>query len=282
MLVIDNLVTGVREFVNTKATFNEMDIRNPKLSDVLCEHKIEYMFHEAALTMVPMSMECPQYDCDVNLMGLINVLNACRPCKVKKILMPSSAAVYGDNTHLPLTEDQIGVPSSFYGLTKLTAEGYLRIYEAAFGLRYICYRYSNVYGPRQGDGGEGGVISIFGRLASKGKNFTIFGDGEQTRDFVYVHDVVEANIQGMLHEDVTGIFNVSTNTGVTVNALLEHFRRLSGKDISVTYEPERVGDIRHSCLCNEKAEKLLKFKATMELSKGLGLTYDYFQAVKKD
>ena len=139
-----------------------------------------------------------RYDCDVNLLGLINVLDACRKVKVEQFLMPSSAAVYGDLSSITIDRRTVVVchhPSM--GLTKLTAEGYLRIYREAFGLNTVCFRYANVYGPRQGDGGEGGVISIFNRLIVEGKPLTVYGDGEQTRDFIYVADVVEANIKAM-------------------------------------------------------------------------------------
>ena len=191
VLVIDDLSTGMRSFVHEDARFIEMDVRDPKLLSVFEEFKPSIVFHEAAQTMVQSSMENPSYDCDVNLIGLINVLDACRKVNVEQFLMPSSAAVYGDLAVLPLTEDLSGMPSSFYGLTKLTAEGYLRIYHEAFGLNTVCFRYANVYGPRQGDGGEGGVISIFNRLIVKGQALTVFGDGEQTRDFIYVDDVVD-------------------------------------------------------------------------------------------
>ena len=184
VLVIDNLSTGMRSFVHEAAQFIEMDVRDPKLVSIFEEFKPSIVFHEAAQTMVQSSMENPSYDCDVNLLGLINVLDACRQVKVEQFLMPSSAAVYGDLAVLPLTEELSGMPSSFYGLTKLTAEGYLRIYREAFGLNTVCFRYANVYGPRQGDGGEGGVISVFNRLIVEGQPLTVYGDGEQTRDFI--------------------------------------------------------------------------------------------------
>ena len=184
VLVIDDLSTGMRSFVHEDARFIEMDVRDPKLLSVFEEFKPSIVFHEAAQTMVQSSMENPSYDCDVNLIGLINVLDACRKVKVEQFLMPSSAAVYGDLAVLPLTEDLSGMPSSFYGLTKLTAEGYLRIYHEAFGLNTVCFRYANVYGPRQGDGGEGGVISNFNRLSLNRQAITVFRDGQQTRDCI--------------------------------------------------------------------------------------------------
>ena len=277
VLVIDNLSTGVQEFVNSEAIFVEMDVRDSNMDSIFAEFKPRVVFHEAAQTMVPASMVNPKMDCDVNLLGLVNILEASRKHKVEHFLMPSSAAVYGDLDTLPLTEDMIGKPTSFYGLTKLTSEGYLRIYEQAFGLKTVCFRYSNVYGPRQGDGGEGGVISIFTRLINEGQGLTIFGDGEQTRDFIYVDDVVEANIKAMNHPELTGVYNISTNTSTSVNKLVSYFKSISNKDLPVYYEAERTGDIRHSRLCNQKAKVDFDFLATVDLERGLRDTISYFK-----
>lgn len=277
--VIDNLYTGNKEFVHSKAQFIELDIRDPKLYSVLEEFRPDYIFHEAAQTEVSTSMSDPMLDCDINLMGLINLLNAAVKLDVKKFLMPSSAAVYGNLDTLPLNEEMIGNPSSFYGLTKLTTEHYLRIYHEAFGLPYICYRYSNVFGPRQGNGGEGGVISIFAKAIVQGSPIIIYGDGKQTRDFIYVDDVVEANILGMQHQ-VTGIYNVSTGISSSVNLLVDEFRNISGKDIEVVYDKPRLGDIRDSVLATDKSEKELSFTAKYNLHDGLIKTYEYFKTVE--
>ena len=277
--VIDNLYTGNKEFVHSKAQFIELDIRDPKLYSVLEEFRPDYIFHEAAQTEVSTSMSDPMLDCDINLMGLINLLNAAVKLDVKKFLMPSSAAVYGNLDTLPLNEEMIGNPSSFYGLTKLTTEHYLRIYHEAFGLPYLCYRYSNVFGPRQGNGGEGGVISIFAKAIVQGSPIIIYGDGKQTRDFIYVDDVVEANILGMQHQ-VTGIYNVSTGIASSVNLLVDEFRNISGKDIEVVYDKPRLGDIRDSVLATDKSEKELLFTAKYNLHDGLIKTYEYFKTVE--
>lgn len=277
--VIDNLYTGNKEFVHSKAQFIQLDIRDPKLYSVLEEFRPDYIFHEAAQTEVSTSMSDPMLDCDINLMGLINLLNAAVKLDVKKFLMPSSAAVYGNLDTLPLNEEMIGNPSSFYGLTKLTTEHYLRIYHEAFGLPYLCYRYSNVFGPRQGNGGEGGVISIFAKAIVQGSPIIIYGDGKQTRDFIYVDDVVEANILGMQHQ-VTGIYNVSTGISSSVNLLVDEFRNISGKDIEVVYDKPRLGDIRDSVLATDKSEKELLFTAKYNLHDGLIKTYEYFKTVE--
>lgn len=277
--VIDNLYTGNKEFVHSKAQFIELDIRDPKLYSVLEEFRPDYIFHEAAQTEVSTSMSDPMLDCDINLMGLINLLNAAVKLDVKKFLMPSSAAVYGNLDTLPLNEEMIGNPSSFYGLTKLTTEQYLRINHEAFGLPYLCYRYSNVFGPRQGNGGEGGVISIFAKAIVQDSPIIIYGDGKQTRDFIYVDDVVEANILGMQHQ-VTGIYNVSTGISSSVNLLVDEFRNISGKDIEVVYDKPRLGDIRDSVLATDKSEKELLFTAKYNLHDGLIKTYEYFKTVE--
>lgn len=277
--VIDNLYTGNKEFVHSKAQFVELDIRDSKLYSVLEEFRPDYIFHEAAQTEVSTSMTDPMLDCDINLMGLINLLNAAVKLDIKKFLMPSSAAVYGNLDTLPLNENMIGNPSSFYGLTKLTTEHYLRIYHEAFGLPYVCYRYSNVFGPRQGNGGEGGVISIFAKAIVQDSPIIIYGDGKQTRDFIYVDDVVEANILGMQHQ-VIGIYNVSTGISSSVNLLVDEFRNISGKDIEVVYDKPRLGDIRDSVLATDKSEKGLLFTAKYNLHDGLIKTYEYFKTVE--
>lgn len=277
--VIDNLYTGNKDFVHSKAQFVELDIRDSSVCSVLEEFRPDYIFHEAAQTEVSTSMSDPMLDCDINLMGLINLLNAAVKLDVKKFLMPSSAAVYGNLDTLPLNEEMIGNPSSFYGLTKLTTEHYLRIYYEAFGLPYICYRYSNVFGPRQGNGGEGGVISIFAKAIVQGSPIIIYGDGKQTRDFIYVDDVVEANILGIQHQ-VTGIYNVSTGISSSVNLLVDEFRNISGKDIEVVYDKPRLGDIRDSVLATDKSEKELFFTVKYNLHDGLIKTYEYFKTVE--
>ena len=273
--VIDNLYTGNKDFVNPKAEFVELDIRSSELYSTLESFQPDYIFHQAAQTEVTTSMNNPMLDCDINLMGLINLLNVSVKLDIKKFLMPSSAAVYGNLTTLPLNETMTGNPSSFYGLTKLTAEHYLRIYHESYGLQYICYRYSNVFGPRQGNGGEGGVISIFSKAISQDDSIVIYGDGEQTRDFIYVDDVVEANILGM-QSQFKGIYNVSTSIPSSIHLLVDEFRSISHKDIDIVYEKPRLGDIRDSVLATEKSERDLLFRAKYNLHDGLVKTYTYF------
>ena len=162
VIIIDNLSTGSRKNLNPKAVFYEEDIRHAEALDrIFAKENIQIVFHEAAQTLVPYSMEHPKEDAELNIMGLINVLDMCRKYHAEKIIFSSSAAVYGDNLHVPLKEDQPLMPTSFYGLTKVTAEKYIQMYHDVFGLSYAILRYSNVYGERQGSHGEGGVFMSF-------------------------------------------------------------------------------------------------------------------------
>lgn len=275
VVVIDNLSTGIREHVHPKARFIEMDIRDEALLTLFQEEAFDYVFHEAAQTMVDASVKDPMYDADVNILGLLSVLEACKASGVKKILVPSSAAVYGNLETLPLVEENKGEPSSFYGLTKLAGEAYLTLYKGLFGLNYVCYRYANVYGPRQGNGGEGGVVSIFAKKLAQGDDITIFGSGKQTRDFIYVDDVVEANLCG-LQEEVTGVFNVSTEQATSIETLARLLCEASKRPVSIYYGAVREGDIMHSLLSTQKAKKELHWEAKTPLKEGLQKTYAYF------
>ena len=275
--VVDNLSTGMREYVNPQAVFKEVDILQPDaLESVFAEGQFDVVFHEAAQTMVPYSMAHPREDGMLNIMGLLNVLELCRRYKVKKIIFSSSAAVYGENENVPLSENTPLRPTSFYGLTKVTAERYIQMYHDVFGLDYCILRYSNVYGERQGAHGEGGVVYVFADLLSRGKELTIFGDGNQSRDFIYVKDVVQANIAAMAEGVQPGIYNISTNIETTVNALKEILFYFSQSAVPVIYEEARSGDIYRSALDNAKAKAMLQWRPATKLLEGFQKTYIYF------
>ena len=199
--IIDDLSSGTKDFLPKEAEFLKMDIRDEKLTDIFKERHFDIIYHEAAQTMVPASIDNPYLDADINISGMLRVLEAARKTDVQKIIFSSSAAVYGDNPALPLTENLIPAPSSFYGLTKWMTEKYLALYHKIYELSYTVLRYSNVYGPRQGADGEGGVIYIFAKSLAENKPITIFGDGRQTRDFISVHDVVSANLAALHQAD---------------------------------------------------------------------------------
>ncbi len=277
VIVVDNLSTGSRKNLNSKAVFYEWDIMDQeKLAQVFDHEHIDIVFHEAAQTMVPFSMTHPREDADLNILGLLNVLENCRRCQVKKVMFSSSAAVYGDNLHVPLREDEPVAPTSFYGLTKVIAERYLQMYHDVFGLEYAVLRYSNVYGERQGSHGEGGVVYVFSQAIAQGKGLTIFGDGNQSRDFVYVKDIARANIAAMDPAVPSGIYNISTAIETTVNALKEILQYFSGQAVDVTYEGARSGDIYRSALDRTKARDVLKWRPVTKLLPGLQSTFSYF------
>ncbi|WP_378956322.1 NAD-dependent epimerase/dehydratase family protein [Pelosinus sp. sgz500959] len=273
VVIVDNLSTGLMENIHKEANFIKMDIRSPELLELFLEEKFDYVIHLAAQTMVHKSLELPGYDCDVNVLGTVNLLEACRKTTVKRIVFSSTAAVYGDVTMLPVLETSPTVPTSFYGLSKLTCEKYLALYKKVYGLDYVVLRYANVYGERQGDGGEGGVISIFTRKIHQGEPVTIFGDGSQTRDFIYVGDIATANYQSLLTVHSGDIYNVSTQTEIDVNTLIDSMGKVSSKAVTKIYSQPRDGDIYKSSLSNAAAKQQLNWQPSMPLLDGLARTY---------
>ena len=277
VIIVDNLSTGSRKNLNPKAVFYEEDIRHTDALDrIFADEQVQIVFHEAAQTLVPYSMEHPKEDAELNIMGLINVLDMCRKYHVEKIIFSSSAAVYGDNLNVLLKEDQPLMPTSFYGLTKVTAEKYIQLYHDVFGLSYAILRYSNVYGERQGSHGEGGVGYVFSKALAKGTDLTSLGDGEQSRDFIYVKDVARANIKAMDAAVPSGIYNVSTAIETTINALKEILLYFSRVPVQVSYADARGGDIYRSALDNTAAKQVLQWKPATKLLQGLQTTYSYF------
>ena len=273
VVVIDNLSTGLRGNIPSNIKFIEMDVCSSELINIFEAEKFDGVLHLAAQTMVPVSLKKPDYDCQVNVLGTINVLEACRHTGVKRVVFSSTAATYGDVDGLPVVESAQTSPTSFYGLSKLTVEKYLALYQQIYGLDYVALRYANVYGERQGDGGEGGVVSIFTRLISEGKSLTIFGDGGQTRDFIYAGDVANANYQALLTPHVNAVYNVSTQVETSVNELVAIFEKVSSKTVKKVCVPIRGGDIYRSMLSNDKATQKLSWKPMMDLAEGLRRTY---------
>jgi len=280
VVVLDNLSTGVRENIPSGVNFIEMDICSDELLNIFKVENFDGVFHLAGQTMVPVSLEKPDYDCQVNVLGTVNVLEACRKTGVKRVVFSSTAAVYGDVEGIPILESAQTGPTSFYGLSKLTVEQYLHLYQQVFGLDYVALRYANVYGERQGDGGEGGVVSIFTRLLSQGSSLTIFGDGGQTRDFIYAGDVASANYQALFTPHVNTVYNVSTQTETSVNELIAILAKVSGTSIEKICAPVREGDIYRSMLSNEKTTQQLGWQPLMGLAEGLERTYKHIIAMR--
>lgn len=277
VVIIDDLSTGIRDHVPANVKFIKMDICSEELLDVFVKERFDAVIHLAAQTMVPVSLNKPDYDCQVNLLGTVNVLEACRKTGVKRVVFSSTAAVYGDVDNVPIVESAATRPTSFYGLSKLSVEKYLQMYQQIFGLEYIVLRYANVYGERQGDGGEGGVISIFTRKIGQNEVLTVYGNGDQSRDFIYAGDVAAANYQALMTSYVNCIYNISTQTEVSVNQLIKILEQIAGREVQKQYCPVRDGDIYRSSLSNQAAQEKLGWQCEMLLADGLAKTYRYIR-----
>ena len=280
VVVYDNLSSGRREHVPKAIRLVEGDVRDAEgLANLFASEAFDSVVHLAAQTMVPYSLSHPEEDCQINLLGLINILECCRKYAVKHIVFSSSAAVYGDNLNIPLHEEEKPMPTSAYGITKMASEHYLRMYHDLYGLNTTVLRFANVYGERQGAGGEGGVVSIFCKLLAAGQGVTVFGNGEQTRDFVYAGDIAEALWRGSQLEG-HHVINISTQKETSVNQLLAAFKQAVGREFPVQYAPIREGDIFRSVLANGRCVELLGFCPVMNLQEGVARTYaDYLQKI---
>lgn len=278
VVVFDNLSSGSKEHVPAGMELVEGDIRDEAAVDALfADHHFDAVIHLAAQTMVPFSVDHPAEDCQVNLEGVLHVLEACRNHGTGHILFSSSAAVYGDNLNIPLKETERLVPTSPYGITKMTTEHYLRVYHELYGMDATVFRFANVYGERQGEKGEGGVVSIFCKLLSQHQGITVFGDGHQTRDFVYAGDIAQAIIRALPLKGYHTM-NVSTGQETSINDLIHSFEKAVGYTVPVQYTAPRTGDILRSVLSNEALKANLDFVPEMDLEEGIRRTYDWYRS----
>lgn len=278
VVVFDNLSSGSKEHVPAGMELVEGDVCDEAAVDALfADHHFDAVIHLAAQTMVPTSVEQPVLDCRINLEGVLHVLEACRIHGTRHILFSSSAAVYGDNLHIPLKETERLVPTSPYGITKMTTEHYLRVYHELYGMDATVFRFANVYGERQGEKGEGGVVSIFCKLLSQRQGITVFGDGNQTRDFVYAGDIAQAIIRALPLKGYH-MMNVSTGQETSINDLIRSFEKAVGYTVPVQYTAPRTGDILRSVLSNEALKRDLGFVPAMNLEEGIRRTYDWYRS----
>lgn len=278
VVVFDNLSSGSKEHVPAGMELVEGDVCDEAAVDALfADHHFDAVIHLAAQTMVPTSVEQPVLDCQINLEGVLHVLEACRTHGTGHILFSSSAAVYGDNLHIPLKETERLVPTSPYGITKMTTEHYLRVYHELYGMDATVFRFANVYGERQGEKGEGGVVSIFCKLLSQRQGITVFGDGNQTRDFVYAGDIAQAIIRALPLKGYHTM-NVSTGQETSINDLIRSFEKAVGYTVPVQYTAPRTGDILRSVLSNEALKRDLGFVPAMDLEEGIRRTYDWYRS----
>ncbi|HEX7119940.1 MAG TPA: NAD-dependent epimerase/dehydratase family protein [Longimicrobiales bacterium] len=280
--VVDDLSSGKRENVPESAAFVQMDIGDPRLEDVFRDAGgFDIVNHHAAQMDVRKSVADPRFDARVNVDGLLNVLELARRFGTRRILFVSSGGVvYGEPELRPTPETAPKLPLSPYGVTKLAAEFYLHYYRRVHGLEYVALRYSNVYGPRQDPHGEAGVVAIFSTRLQGGEPLVVYGDGEQTRDYVYVGDVVAANmlLTNAPLGDGAGLdacaFNVGTGVETSVNDLARALMRATGREVEVRHAPARAGELLRSCLDASRL-RALGWAPRTSLADGLDATYRY-------
>ena len=277
VLVMDDLSSGKPENVPPTARFERCDIRAPRAAAVVESFRPQAIVHHAAQMSVTRSVAEPAFDADVNVLGLINLVEAGRRSGLEKVVFASSGGtVYGEVDTYPITEEASTHPVCPYGVSKLAGEHYLFYYRRVFGLPYVALRYSNVFGPRQDPHGEAGVIAIFSKKLLAGQDCTIFGDGEQTRDYVYVADVVRANLAA-LERDFCGGVNIGTGIETNVNDLYAVIKRHAGGPGKAVHAEARPGELRRSVLSPALAEQALGWKPRVGLAEGLAETVDFFR-----
>ena len=270
--VLDNFSTGKRENLPES---DDLEIITGDVGSFDDVHKamkdVQLVFHEAAIASVPKTIHDPLGSHTTNYLGTLNVLEAARQQGARRVVFASSAAVYGDLPELPKREDMPLKPLSPYAVDKLASEFACQMYTHLHGLETVCLRYFNVYGPRQDPGSPySGVISIFTDRLKKGERPVIYGDGEQTRDFVYVSDVVMANIKAATGEKAAGrVINIATSRVVTLNELLKSMCRILNRKFDPGYEKARAGDIRHSSALTGSSRELLDWVSLMDVDEGL-------------
>ena len=281
VVVIDNLSTGSFHNVNSKAKFYLKDIRHHEIEKIFKAEKPDLINHHAAQISVPASVKNPLFDADVNVLGLLNVLENSIKYSVKKVIFISSGgAIYGEATEYPTTENYIPNPLSPYAISKFISEKYLHYYKHTFGLDFTTLRYANVYGPRQVSKGEAGVVSIFIETLLNNKIPYLYSYPENPdgmiRDYVYVKDVVKANVLA-LDKASSEAINIGSNVETTTGQLLREISRQMKKDFNPISEGPRPGDLRKSCLNIEKAKQHLGWTPEYSLERGIKETIEFFQ-----
>ncbi|MFC4077404.1 NAD-dependent epimerase/dehydratase family protein [Salinithrix halophila] len=276
VVIVDNLTTGSESYLRPEASFYRLNIQDEGLMDVFREERPDAVIHQAGQSKVPASIEDPIWDAQTNILGTIRVLEGCRQYGVKKVVYASSAAVYGNPQYLPIDEEHPVQPLSPYGVSKYTPEHYLKAYDELYGIRYTVFRYANVYGVRQLPGGEAGVITILMNKLINGETFRIEGDGEQSRDFIYVEDIATANLSALKQGDGE-ILNIGTGKRTTLNELIGVLEECLGRKVETAYSPERPGDIKDSYFHNERVMRVLNWTPRIDLKTGLQRTYDYYR-----
>jgi UDP-glucose 4-epimerase len=278
VVIIDNLSTGKRENIPANARFIEMDVNDPGIPALFMEEKFDIVNHHAAQMDVRVSVQDPTYDARINILGGINIYESALRSGVKKIIFASSGGtVYGEQEYFPADERHPTKPISPYGIAKLSNEQYLYYYAHVHGLPSVAFRYANIYGPRQNPHGEAGVIAIFAQKLLKGEQPVINGDGLQTRDYVYVGDVVAANILA-LQPQMIGAYNIGTGIETDVNTLFGHLRDLTQSTCKEQHAPAKQGEQMRSVLSHERIFASFGWTPKMDIVEGLSRTVDSFRS----
>ncbi len=279
VVIVDDLSTGRKSNLNPAAKFYQMDIRSPEIAKVFEAERPDFVNHHAAQMNVRRSVVDPLFDADVNVRGSINLIENARSYGVKHfVYISTGGAVYGEPIYLPCDEDHPINPICPYGASKHTVEHYLYMYHVNYSLSYTVLRYPNVYGPRQDPHGEAGVIAIFTGQMLKGEQVIINGDGENERDFVYVGDCAAANLDALECATGSGIYNIGSGKGTTVNQVYAALKNATGYKLDPIHGPAKIGETRRIYLDARKAEHGLSWKPTVSFEEGLAKTVEYFRA----
>lgn len=277
VVIIDNLSTGFKKNVNPKARFYKVDINSKKIEQIFRDEKPEILCHHAAQIDVRKSVSDPIFDAKVNIEGTLNLLNNCVKYKTKKVIFASTGgALYGEQDYFPADENHPERPLSPYGIAKLAIEKYLYFFRESYGLDYVSLRYANVYGPRQNPWGEAGVVAIFTQKLLSGEKAVISGDGKQTRDYVYVKDIIDANLLALSYAE-SDFFNIGTGIETDVNTIFNLLKAKTGSKQKELHGPHKPGEQKRSVLDYSKAKKILGWSPKYDLEKGMEETVKYYK-----
>lgn len=280
VVIIDDLSSGKKEYINKNATFYQADIQKRiEVEKIFQKEKPEVLNHHAAQMSVRKSVEDPLLDANINIIGLLNLLEESKKNKLKKVIFASSGgAIYGDAKKIPTAEEyEPKIPLSPYGIAKYSSELYLQYYFLNFTVPYIALRYSNVYGPRQNPDGEAGVVAIFAKKLLNNDKPVINGDGKQTRDYIYVEDVVKANVNA-LKKDFVGPVNVATSIETDVQSIFTMLSSINNSNIKPILGPSKKGEQKRSCLDIKKAKTVLEWSPEITVKEGLAQTINFFRS----
>jgi len=278
VFILDNLATGFEKNINPKAVFIEADICDKNISELFEKEKFDVVDHHAAQMDVRRSVADPAFDATTNILGTLNLLQNCIKYGVKKFIFASTGgAVYGEQNYFPADENHPLAPLSPYGISKLAVEKYLYFYKVQYNLNYTILRYANIFGPRQNPFGEAGVVAIFTSKLLKGEQPVINGTGLQTRDYVFIEDVVKANLLA-LSDDSTDIYNIGTGNETTVNEIFNILNSIIGNGQQEKHGPAAAGEQMRSVITSDKIFKKFNWRPSVKLEDGLKKTVDYFKA----